>query len=959
MVADLRPYRPRTRDPHYLLYLDCLRYLGEEYPQTSSFSGCLPDAINVNWLKGRPECFGMLVNVLVDILPWSLVRVAYTDNRPLVVHAIAPRRGALAWIVYAVLAMQVEGTHRGPHWHACCSCQAFPHTVIGFLNEADLYQALFLDCLVSRWVIEFATRESSVIKSPMPWSQESQRESLTILPTTLSHFTLADHDLPDEDGELVRNAQRRFGCPLDIPWLDGNHDGYAMSAILSSYTYIRRPLGHTYSLRHDTALWLSAMTFGLFEAISGMRLPESTLLVTSASGSERILSGKRLLRFMVFWESVLGRDEALHLEHGRQVAALLRRALGSLQEEVLLDHLGTATLVGFPAGKKPEVLFAVIIAIIALSILVTSDPRWGALPEMEPLHAFLRLQAYMPVTVLAAVKHGQAQMLTAGWCAHTVYNLYGSIASLYPYVVSTLMQLPPFIKEAPDEHANCRDDSCVLYTIPDDDAYTPRHTSASCQCDYVRPPLDDVIQLLSSRCVPVVVFEGTRGLRVLSANSNEVKYVAISHVWAEGMGSTTEKGLPTCVVQRISGLVRQILPAASYTPAFWMDSLCVPSARSERKRAIQLMARTYKDAAEVLVIDDCIRSMCSTGLPWEQNLLRIASSAWVHRVWTLQEGLLARNLYFEFAEGPVDVEECLGTKDRSISSPSEGPLQELSRYIAVVPILAFRTRPSSPFSEIPFGEVVGLLQGRNTTKAEDELIAISTLLPSRVDVSKLLEIERGDDDSLSVADRRMQSLLLQLRDIPRGVPFGSAPRLYVQGFRWAPRKLVEDSPGGWSMQSGTGVCTEDGFIVNYTVLPLQLHTRNVAGRPDLRPIQSDDGRWSATIHNTLTGQIYSLTADNPLLCDALLFVDMEEVARLSTPKAPVSCLGISYCSFPDGVPMEPEGGWLQERPCKVRFVQLCALTRLSAVEEDFFLSRRDRIEGVLGEPIRLCWLKLT
>ncbi|KAI0658296.1 hypothetical protein C8Q70DRAFT_1054899 [Cubamyces menziesii] len=916
--------------------------------------------MSVKWLKDRPECFGTLVNVLVDIMPWTLVRVAYSNNQPPHVHAVAAPRGAFSWILYAILVMQVEGTRREAHWHASCICQALPHTAIDSqaARETDLYQALFLDCLISRWVIECATREGSVLKSPMPWSRQSRQEPLALLPITSSPLALADSDLPDEDGALVCAAQQRFGCPLNIPWLDGRHDGYVIATNLSSYTYVRRPLGHTYSLHHDAALWLSAMTFGLCEAVSGIRLLESTLLVPNIDGSERVLSGKRLLRFMAYWESALRSDETSHLEHGRQVVALLCRALEALEEEVLLEQVGIATLIGFPTGRKPEVLFTVAVAIISFSILVTSNAQWSALPETETLHAFLRLQAYAPVTVLAAFGHGRTKMIDAGWCAHTVEDLHESIASLYPYVVSTLMRLPPFIRGSRNEHENCREDSCILYTITDEDTYAPRHVDTSCQCDYLRPPLDDVVQLLSCGVVPIVVYEEARGLRVLPANGNEGKYVAISHVWAEGMGSTTEKGLPTCVVKRIANLVLQILPGSSYLSAFWMDSLCVPSARNERKRATQLMAQTYKDAEKVLVIDDCIRSMCSARVPWQQNFLRIASSAWVRRVWTLQEGLLARELYFEFAEGPVDVEECLGINVPSTPSASQGALQELDHYIPIVPILAFRARPSRSFSEIPFGEVAGLLLGRSTTKAEDELIAISTLLPSAVDVSKLLEIERGGDNVLPVADRRMRSFLLQLQDIPRTVPFGSAPRLDVPGFRWAPRNLVQDSPGGWTEQDGTGICTEDGFVTEYTVLPLQLNASNAASPPDLQPDESD-GRWSATIYGTATGQVYSLTADSGFLCDALLFGDTGDVARLSISRDPVPCIAVSYCSFAGGAPMEPEGGWSQETPCQVRYVQRCGLARHSPMEEDFFLSRRDKIEGALGEPSRQCWLKLT
>ncbi|KAJ2977229.1 hypothetical protein NUW54_g11445 [Trametes sanguinea] len=114
------------------------------------------------------------------------------------------------------------------------------------------------------------------------------------------------------------------------------------------------------------------------------------------------------------------------------------------------------------------------------------------------------------------------------------------------------------------------------------------HVTGALRCKYVKPPPHAVQQLLSEGIIPVVRFDG-RALQVVPAG--QTPYVAISHVWLEGMGSTTEDGLPSCVVQRIAGLAKRILP--NHGGAFWMDSLCVPQEGSLRKRAIKsIMAET-------------------------------------------------------------------------------------------------------------------------------------------------------------------------------------------------------------------------------------------------------------------------------------------------------------------------------------------------------------------------------
>jgi hypothetical protein len=76
-------------------------------------------------------------------------------------------------------------------------------------------------------------------------------------------------------------------------------------------------------------------------------------------------------------------------------------------------------------------------------------------------------------------------------------------------------------------------------------------------------------------------------------------YVAISHVWADELGSTTEEGLLACQIKQLVALTNQLTPCK----AFWIDALCIPSVKDMRKQVIRFMVKTYKDAKFVLVID--------------------------------------------------------------------------------------------------------------------------------------------------------------------------------------------------------------------------------------------------------------------------------------------------------------------------------------------------------------------
>ncbi|EIW56617.1 uncharacterized protein TRAVEDRAFT_87268, partial [Trametes versicolor FP-101664 SS1] len=310
----------------------------------------------------------------------------------------------------------------------------------------------------------------------------------------------------------------------------------------------------------------------------------------------------------------------------------------------------------------------------------------------------------------------------------------------------------------------------------------------------IRPPIEEITKLLRDGIIPAVVYDGAF-LRVRPAT--EGSYVAISHVWADGMGSTTEDGLPACVVKRIASLVQGLHPE---TGAFWMDSLCVPDSRDVRKRAIKLMTQTYRDAASVLVIDNCIRAQCSEKKPWDENLFGISTSGWTRRVWTLQEGLLNSRLYFEFQEGPVNIEDQGMTFIWCLSH---------------LPFLSFRARYDVWKADATLDtfrwELISLLILRGTTKAEDETVAISGILSLNVDA--FLAINGPD-----AAQERMKEFLIQLARVPRVLPVHTMPRLELPGFLWAPRSLTTVPPGAFRDDSGgQAFCAPFGLLGEYFI----------------------------------------------------------------------------------------------------------------------------------------------
>ena len=79
-----------------------------------------------------------------------------------------------------------------------------------------------------------------------------------------------------------------------------------------------------------------------------------------------------------------------------------------------------------------------------------------------------------------------------------------------------------------------------------------------------------------------VSLNDARGVSILkkafggSETSVSKRFVAISHVLADGIGNPLENALHECQISRLQILVNKLYPAKYWAIPLWIDILCIP-----------------------------------------------------------------------------------------------------------------------------------------------------------------------------------------------------------------------------------------------------------------------------------------------------------------------------------------------------------------------------------------------
>lgn len=279
------------------------------------------------------------------------------------------------------------------------------------------------------------------------------------------------------------------------------------------------------------------------------------------------------------------------------------------------------------------------------------------------------------------------------------------------------------------------------------------------------------------------------------------------------MGNTEGNSLPRCQLEQIVEFLRPLpwtpiastneeqendkcwkmhLPSKSaVTPEksssqplyFWVDTICVPKKPDTlHKEALEEMRKVYNRANRVLVIDTDLTSIQLEPQldTYDRHAVMnsiITASSWQQRLWTLQEAVLAKKLWVQFASGACERISGFARLKAEIRNILDDYYDnELGYYSEETDYEGWHvdtTKWDNP-EVLKITMVLQSLKTRTTSYPADIPLCIAILLD--LDIKELQSV--SDDD-------RTRKVWSMLPAFPAGLLCFPCRKLEIDHFRWA------------------------------------------------------------------------------------------------------------------------------------------------------------------------------
>ncbi|KAL9615734.1 MAG: hypothetical protein Q9160_009300 [Pyrenula sp. 1 TL-2023] len=593
-------------------------------------------------------------------------------------------------------------------------------------------------------------------------------------PVTVPYFCTTEYD----GGPFATYPQRQGWSETDI-YNRGNWSHRSPFDGESSLIAARK------SAKEATSFLQNWLFFGLLSGVLGPQNRANEYVRNSPDG-DPVVTTEKLVEDV---SHMVDRLRGIQPDHLKIMMGLVDRNL-TIAHQVFTFVCANSTL-------DPALLLSIAITGDFLT-LIRNIVYWGGDPPSDELVFNWPTGDSTQTDIIAQ------QMEADGWCISQIIRSRRLTPSAR-YFVSRLK--PPSAAKSHEAYSYFR---CLAYQM-DWDTYETAHTTSHCDCKFIAASEDRLVEILRKDKIPLISttkliardFEGEIELDETSPNA---VYVAISHVWSDRMGNTKANALPRCQLQQLTKLVQQLYSSTTAPISFWIDTICCPvNPRWARSKAITSMRQTYRDAEKVLVLDSYMRMYPALGVPIFEPFARICHCGWTQRLWTLQEGVLARSLYVQFADVAINF-------DQAWEAMVLGRKQQTEFHN----LLSFPTRIRGDWgltwreSDKPYVSIqsaVIALHERFTSIATDEALCLGTLLG--IDMERLLTAPPAE---------RMKHFWSLFPSPSREFACWTGPRLSEPGFGWAPESLMnarlEWFPGNHYSNAENPAClTDEGLQV--------------------------------------------------------------------------------------------------------------------------------------------------
>lgn len=499
-----------------------------------------------------------------------------------------------------------------------------------------------------------------------------------------------------------------------------------------------------------------------------------------------------------------------------------------LQEAKMIVSTGISySWSGKERPVSPEIALSIQMLGFTLSKLCTLMLRRNKLPHETAM-------------VWGRMKWAVERLLNFGWCPSALQFL----TLWFPGGHYYLALLGPL--KIQKDHTRCTEAECN-YDQLNTSNYPVKHVHENCNCRLLTISPQEIAKAIDDNMLPLIQITDTTELSIslVAVEFDDSQgYTAISHVWGDGLGSPTLDGIPVnglaeCQISRLFRYVRGSERNLS-SVRIWMDTFCIPAQTlyiQQRRAAIGSMRTVYTRASKVLVLDAELLQACAHVSNLEL-LIRILSSGWMRRVWTLQEGALNKATYVQFSDGVIDPAEVSAWCQHDIDFSPRGERQFMFDEVA------YRWQKMTNDVKSPKPQnlvyIYDSFQFRRTSHATDEAICLAVL--SDMDTQPITEIvPRAGESEKSAADRRMKEFLTRQRVFPTSILCPGFERFDDDGFRWAPKSFIRPRVGELNAPAISTSAGEFRTVENDRVYRSGLYCRLpglMINMPDLKPGES-------------------------------------------------------------------------------------------------------------------------